>query len=268
MKSISSAIQKIRTEVRQEVGKAPKLDNGLKNLATVANEFKEKSNRALHAVSKAIGGEGLLSESLKNIRHQIHTISRGLDRMAIDMRQQALELMSKPAAKSGFHIDIRAGWSAAVKSDLTVVSGESALFLMKAAEVKYKEKESDTAKAVKNFFFNNAETCHRFTTLASAAKEMVCLSRIGLEINPDDIEKRIFAAVGDSTGAIVIEIQPDGVVNGHPTFSDDALKANLAAARRLNSDARQKHIDRAVTFILPPQNSEVLERLQAFNSKP
>ena len=72
MKSLGDAIRQIRTEVRQEVGKVPKLDNGLKNLATVANEFKEKSNRALHAVSKAIGGEGVLIEFVKNISMYRH----------------------------------------------------------------------------------------------------------------------------------------------------------------------------------------------------
>lgn len=265
MKSLGSAIRQVRTEPREEFGKAPKLGKGLQNLAEVANQFKEKSNRALQRVSKAIGSDGRSSGPLKNIRRQIDTLSRGLGRVTIDVKQEALELMSKPAAKAGFGVDVRAGWSAVVKSDLTVVPGEFAVRLVSAAEHKFKEKESNTAREVRNFFNDDIKSFYRFTTRAAAAKEIVCLSKMGIEISPRDIEQRILIAVGDTPGAIVIQVQPDRVVDGYPKFSDEALKANLAAAHRLNADAREKNIDRSITFVLPPQYGEVLERLQAFN---
>ena len=85
-------------------------------------------------------------------------------------------------------------------------------------------------------------------------------------MEPSLIEDRILKAVGDTEGAIVIRVQANLIFPDHEEFSDECLKANLAAARRLNADAREKNIERSITFILPPAYAGVLERMQALDN--
>ena len=68
MKSISSAIQQIRDDVRAEFGKEGSLDKGLQKLAAAAGELKGKSIRALEAVKDAVADGPSIQPFLRNIR--------------------------------------------------------------------------------------------------------------------------------------------------------------------------------------------------------
>jgi hypothetical protein len=266
MKSLSSAIQKCRDEFRAEFGKEDTLHKGLKQLANVAGEIKGKSICAFNAVKNAVSDHASPQIFLKNIRSQIdQSIDRAFHRSAYELKQKKAELLSKPPKSSGFGIDIRAGWITAMKSDLTVVSGGFAKGQMRGAAKLYGGKEMDTLSQLSNYLDNPIKPSHRFSTKTSAANEMVCFPQTIGSISPQVIEERIIQAVGDTAGAIVIQIEPDTVVDGHPKFSDECLRANLAAARRLNSEARDKTIERSITFVLPPQYADVLERLQTLH---
>jgi hypothetical protein len=266
MKSLGNAIQKIRNDVRAEFGKENALHKGLGQLTAVAEEIKGKSIRAFEAVKNAVGDHTSPQPFLKNIRQQMdQSIDRAFNRSAYELKQKKAELLSKAPKSSGFGIDIRAGWIAAMKSNLTVVSGGFAKGQMRGAAKFYGGKESETLRQLSHYLDNPIKPSHRFFTKTTAANEMVCFPQTIGSISSQAIEERIVQAVGDTAGAIVIQVDPDGVVDGVPTFSDECLKANLHAARRLNADARQKNIDRSITFVLPDKYSEVLAKLGAMN---
>ncbi len=81
------------------------------------------------------------------------------------------------------------------------------------------------------------------------------------ERQPDDLRKLIHAAIGESTGAIVIEPQPDRLENGVPVYTDKGLAAQLEAARDRGQEAAHQGVDRVITFVSPDR--ELLERIQA-----
>lgn len=266
MKSLGSAIQRFRDEIRAEISKEDARHTGFRPLAAVAGEIKGKSIRAFNAVKNAVGDHTSSQPFLKNIREQMdQSISRAFHRSAFELKQKKAELLSKTLQRSGFGIDIRAGWITAMKSDLTVVSGGFAKGQMRGAAKYYGGKELDTFKQLSNYLHNPIKPSHRFSTKTAAANEMVCFPQTIGSISPQMIEERIIQAVGATAGAIVIQVEPDEVIDGHPKFSEECLRANLAAARRLNSEARDKTIERSITFVLPPQYTDVLERLQTLH---
>jgi hypothetical protein len=266
MKSISSAIQQIRDDVRAELGKEGSLDKGLQKLAAAAGELKGKSIRAFEAVKNAVADGPSIQPFLRNIHKQMgQSIDRTFHRSAYELKQTKAELMSKPLKRSGFGIEVRTGWVTAMKSDLTVVSGGFAKGQMRGAAKFYGGKEKVTYGQLSDYLANPIQPSHRFSTKTTAAKEMACFPQTRASITPEEIEDRIFQAVGDTAGAIVIQVEPDVIEAGDLKFSDECLEANLAAARRLNADARQKNIDRSITFVLPSTYEEVLQRLSEMN---
>ena len=267
MKSISSAIRSIRDDVRAELGKEGSLDKGLQRLAAAAGELKGKSIRAFEAVKNAVADGPSIQPFLRNIHKQMgQSIDRAFHRSAYELKQTKAELMSKPLKRSGFGIEVRTGWVTAMKSDLTVVSGGFAKGQMRGAAKFYGGKEKVTYGQLSDYLANPIQPSHRFSTKTTAAKEMACFPQTRASITPEEIEDRIFQAVGDTAGAIVIQVEPDVIEAGDLKFSDECLKANLAAARRLNADARQKNIDRSITFVLPSTYEEVLQRLSEMNT--
>ena len=267
MKSVSSGIQQIRDHARAEFGKEGSLDKGFQNLVAVAGELKGKSILALKAVKNAVADSPSIQPFLRNIRAQMaQSFDRAINRSAYELKQAKAELMSEPPKRAGFGIDIRTGWVTAMKSDLTVVSGGFAKGQMRGAAKFYGGTEEKTYTELSDYLANPINLSHRFSTKTTAAKEMVCFPQTRTSITPKEIEDRIFQAVGDSAGAIVIQVEPDVIEAGDLKFSDECLKANLAAARRLNSDASQKNIERSITFILPSTYEEVLQRLSQMNT--
>jgi hypothetical protein len=266
MKSISGAIQSIRDDVRAELGKEGSLDKGLQRLAA-AGELKGKSIRAFEAVKNAVADAPSIQPYLRNIREHMHqSIDRAFSRSAYELKQKKAGLMSKPPKRSGFGIEVRTGWVTAMKSDLTVVSGGFAKGQMRGAAKFYGGKEKVTYGQLSDYLANPTHPSHRFSTKTTAAKEMVCFPQTRASITPKEIEDRIFQAVGDTAGAIVIQVEPDVIEAGDLKFSDECLKANLEAARRLNADASQKNIDRSITFVLPSKYTQVLQRLSEMNT--
>ncbi len=77
---------------------------------------------------------------------------------------------------------------------------------------------------------------------------------------PGDMYALIRQAIGNSTGAIVIEPQPDRKVNGVPMYTDEGLREQLNAAAERRQDAANKGVNRVITFVSP--NSELLARIQ------
>ena len=267
MKSISSAIQQIRDDVRAEFGKEGSLDKGLQKLAAAAGELKGKSIRALEAVKDAVADGPSIQPFLRNIREQMgQSIDRAFNRTAYELKQTKAELMSKPLKHSGFGIEVRTGWLTAMKSNLTVVSGGFAKAQMRGAAKFYGGMEKKTYDQLSDYLANPKPLpYHRFSTKTTAAKEMVCFPQTRSSITPEEIADRMFQAVGDTAGAIVIQVEPDEIDAGDLKFSDECLMANLAAAHRLNADAKQKNIDRSITFVLPSTYQEVLQRLSEMN---
>jgi hypothetical protein len=263
--STSSVIQQIRDDVRAELGK-DSLDKGLQKLPAVARELTGKSIRAFKAIKNAVPDGASIQPFLRNIREQMgQSIERVFNRTAYELKQTKAEVMSKPPKRSGLGIEVRTGWVTAMKSDLTVVSGGFAKGQMRGAAKFYGGKERKTYGQLHSYLANPIQPSHRFSTKTTAAKEMVCFPQTRASITPKEIEDRIFQAVGDTAGAIVIQVEPDVIQAGDLKFSDECLKANLAAARRLNADARQKKIDRSITFVLPSTYGEILQRLSDMN---
>jgi hypothetical protein len=266
MKSISNTIQQIRDDLRAEFGKEGWLDKGLKKPAAAAGELKGKSIRAFEAVKHAVTDEPSIQPYLRNIREQMHqSIDRAFSRSVYELKQKKAELMSKPPKRSGFGVEVRTGWVTAMKSDLTVVSGGFAKGQMRGAANFYGVEEKATYDKLSDYLANPIQPSHRFSTKTTTAKEMVCFPQTIGSISPQAIEERIVQAVGNTAGAIVIQVEPDVVGEGNLKFSDECLKANLAAARRLNADASQKNINRSITFVLPSNYAEVLQRMSDMN---
>ena len=265
MNQISHLVKKALESAYGRMEEQGAIKKGFSELANRAEKFKEKSSHAFKKISDEFTANVHGQSPLKNIRHQLESVQRKFINLSHSTRQEVAETLSKPVARSGLRVEIRVDWPSAVKSDLTVISGEFAYGLMGQASARYKEKEMDTAREVKNFLSDNAKTCHRFSTRASAAKEMVCLSKIDYGIDPGKSKGRILEAVGDTPGAIVLQVQPDTVEAGSLGFSDTCLLANLAAARELNDEARKNNIDRSITFVLPHRYKGVLQRLSELN---
>lgn len=266
MKSISNAIQQFRQSISAEFGNEGSLDKGLRKPAALAAELKGKSIHAFEAVKNAVADAPSIQPFLGNIRQQMHqSIDRAFSRSAYELKQTKAELMSKPPKRSGFGIEVRTGLLTAMTSDLTVVSGGFAKGQMRGAAKFYGGKEKETYGQISDYLANPIQPSHRFSTKTTAAKEMVCFPQTIGSISPQAIEERIVQAVGKTAGAIVIQVEPDMVYVGNLKFSDECLKANLAAARRLNTDASQQNIDRSITFVLPSNYAEVLQRMSEMN---
>ncbi len=81
------------------------------------------------------------------------------------------------------------------------------------------------------------------------------------ERQPDEMYKLIHESIGKSTGAIVIEPQPDRMENGVPVYTDAGLRAQLKAAQDCGQEAASARVDRVITFVSPDQ--KLLARIQA-----
>ncbi len=82
---------------------------------------------------------------------------------------------------------------------------------------------------------------------------------------PGDMYRLIHQAIGESTGAIVIEPQPDKVVNGKPIYTDAGLREQILAARDRKNEAIKQGIDRVITFVSP--NGDVLADIQRLHTE-
>jgi hypothetical protein len=241
MKLSGNAFRQILDNPHAEFGTGRKIHRVGQKLATIATEFHGKTARAFTAVKNAIGDNAPDRHFLKKIGEKVDkSFDQAFARSTYELKQKMAELMSKPPKSSGYGIEVRAGWLTSMKSSLTVISGGFAKGQMQGAARLYGGREAEKAKEVLNFLTQADEPFHYFSSRSTAADNMVCFPQTRTSITPQQIEERIFQAVGNTSGAIVIQVEPDSVVAGLPKFSDECLRANLAAARRLNTDAREK----------------------------
>lgn len=113
-------------------------------------------------------------------------------------------------------------------------------------------------------FGGDTALSREFHFTGSSLKKLVSLRECGdpawSQRQPGDMYDLIHQAIGDSTGAIVIEPQPDRVENGVPRYTDDGLREQLRAARDRGNEAANQRVDRVITFVSP--DSELLARIQ------
>lgn len=109
----------------------------------------------------------------------------------------------------------------------------------------------------------------KLSTPVSPAKTILCHPPLDdlakAARTPQQMFHLIRNAIGDETGAIVIEPQPDRMEDGEPVCSDEGLTEQIRATLVRKSDAQAKGLDRMIAFVSPDE--KLLNRIQTLHTQ-
>ena len=110
---------------------------------------------------------------------------------------------------------------------------------------------------------NGSDPVHEFSASASRATTLASCPPFNEtskeDRTPQEMHDPIRAAIGDATGTIVIEPQPDSVRAGQPVCTDKGLTGQISAALERKADAQDQGVDRVIAFVSP--DTALLKRI-------
>lgn len=110
---------------------------------------------------------------------------------------------------------------------------------------------------------NGSDPVHEFSASASRATTLASCPPFNEtskeDRTPQEMYDLIRAAIGDATGTIVIEPQPDSVRAGQPVCTDKGLTGQISAALERKADAQDQGVDRVIAFVSP--DTALLKRI-------
>ncbi len=110
---------------------------------------------------------------------------------------------------------------------------------------------------------NGSEPVHEFSAIASRATTLASCPPFNEtskeDRTPQEMYDLIHAAIGKTTGTIVIEPQPDSFQAGQPVCTDKGLTGQISAALERKAEAQHQGVDRVIAFVSP--DTALLKRI-------
>ncbi len=168
----------------------------------------------------------------------------------------------------GQQVRILSGRPTEIASDRCIVSyGTAKDVLGAAASASMRHEQSQLSKLQVwsvGDHANGGSPVHEFSAKASRAKIIASCPPFNETSGEDRTPQEMFdltrAAIGDATGVIVVEPQPDVIRNGKPVCSDLGLTAQIRAVLERKADAQQQGLDRVIAFVSP--DTALLKRIK------
>ncbi len=115
---------------------------------------------------------------------------------------------------------------------------------------------------------NGSEPVHEFSAIASRATTLASCPPFNETSKEDRTPQEMYdltrAAIGDATGTIVIEPQPDSLRAGEPVCTDEGLSGQISAALERKADAQDRDMNRVIAFVSP--DTALLKRIEALHA--
>ncbi len=235
----------------------------------------------VEAKLKQVLGDDVPTQLLQNIRTQIikvgslqgNFLARNLE--ALHNGGVLVPVGSKPGAaeNKGQQVRIMTGSPMDIRADRCLVSFDTADEAMKTVADNRMSTKRDDMSAMQlglwankeGTFENDAELTFKFTAGFSSAKELLSFRGSNElhngERNTNDMYQLIRVGIGKSTGAIVIEPQPDQMFKMKPVYTDAGLKAQIRAALDCKAEAKNGNFNRVITFA--SSDNALLQRVKA-----
>ncbi len=230
--------------------------------------FSTKKSRQAQAdfvcgrLRQALGKDLAPNWLLQNVRTQIEQAG-GLTGDFLAKNLKAAENGAGRAQSTGQDLHIMALHPMDIKSDYCLVSFDTASETMTTAADNGTATNRDAMSATQLGLWENreekferdSESTFNFTFDGSPANRLLSF-RGSSELDSRDrtsaeMYKLIRSGIGESTGAIVIEPQPDQLQKAKPSHTDLGLKAQIRAALTATDEAKSKKINRVITFASP-----------------
>ncbi len=243
---------------------------------------KERQQRAdqlcgrLDAVLDKVPGKDML---LQNVRAQIIKEGRltgeflALNLKALHEGGVVMHKDLKPFAMPahGQQVRILSGRPTEIASDRCIVEYGTASDLLGAAAPASMRREQQQLSKLQVWSVgdhaNGGSPVHEFSSAASRAQTIAScppFNETSEDRNPQEMFNLIRAAIGDATGTIVIEPQPDTIRAGKPVCSDEGLAGQVRAALERKSDAQEQGLDRVIAFVSP--DMALLKRIEGVHA--
>lgn len=245
-----------------------------------ASERKEVAKQVCARLQAVLGTESIVEGLLNNVKKQILNegrltgdyLARNLDAFQKGEMLVSVKDIPTKALGVGQQIRVLSGSPTQIESDRCIVSSSTAIDLLKMPSSQGKKNdqgslesltqwEQDALKAV-----TSSISLRPIENAASKAKKLYCVRPFSrhtkdVGLNPAKMNLLIRSAIGNATGAIVIEPQPDKFKDGELGYSDEGLKAQIKAALEKTKEAEKSGQDRVITFVSP--DKALLKRIQS-----
>ena len=173
----------------------------------------------------------------------------------------------------GQQLRILTGQPAEIVSDRCIVSYSTAKDVLGSAAPASMRREQAQLSKLEVWSVgdhaNGGSPVHEFSSKASRAKTIASCPPFNETFREDRTAQEMFdlthSAIGDATGVIVVEPQPDAIRNGKPVCSDSGLSAQIRAALERKADAQRQGLDRVIAFVSP--DNALLKRIEALHAE-
>ncbi len=172
----------------------------------------------------------------------------------------------------GQQVRILSGKPVEVVSDRCIVGYSTARELLGAETPAYLRSEPEEFYKLEiwsvSALENGSEPVHEFSASAARAKSLAScppFNELSQEDRtPEEMYDMVRAAIGDATGAVVIEPQPDSVRFGKTVCTDEGLRSQIRAVLERKADAQERGVNRVMAFVSP--DTALLKRIQALHA--
>ncbi len=249
-------------------------------------------HKVVNALDKLTAGAHYRDQLIQNIRDRVdHGVGISGRALVRDHSQVNAGLKPRPlqggqvaAVSKGNSIQLTEADPAKIKCHHAILQTSTAIAEAGHHRRLAGERQSLVVEVRKNNFQPAGKRAEEIPTKITreidvklAAEKWTCVTdleipRVGAnqaQISQKDLFSLLKQAIADKTGAVVVEVIPDRVLDSHGkvmrSYSDDGLKAQLEAARVMVKAAKSEDRDLVITFAC--KDRLVLTRMKAFDDE-